>query len=568
VTISTRGSLSILDFRLTQLAYWTGILATFLVLPWTNFDPISVPKLMVITIGAFGSLFLILFNRTYFFKRISTMQKFVLILFLIALFVPMAFTDSEFQQQFWGVFGRNTGFLAYFSLLIILFAVASIQKTELYERILWVFTLSSIPMTVYCLIQYFKLDPINWSEKFVFGTLGNVNFLSAYLGMTSIACVGYCLNRRLDLARRAGLGTLAVIDIFLIISTKSIQGPVIFAIGLAFIPLLLMLTKKHRLSKYLFPYLLVGIFGASLLVLSLFNKGPLAKIIFQPSIIFRADYMHAGYAMYLKFPFTGVGMDSYGDWYREMRGELSTTRTGPGRVSNTAHNIFLDVASNGGTLLAIGYLLILFLVIKSIVQLVRRSEMFNPAILTITSVWIAYQVQALVSINQLGVGVWGWILSGALLGLEKSTSSSGEGDKSTNSKTHKNKNSHKGQLLPAGQSLVLFLGLILGFLLSIPPVVADAAYRRASSQGKFEPMYQSTHRLGSTAQHKELLLDWTVRNGLASETRLVTDELIKKYPRSFYGWRILSVSTASTAEERAAAIAKARLLDPFNPELR
>ena len=565
---TSKNDFSVLEFRLAQIAYWTGILASFLVLPWTNYDPISVPKLMAISVGAFGFLFLNLFNRKVFIKRLSNLDRVAFLFFSISLLIPLIISDSDLQQQFWGVFGRNTGFLAYLSLLVILFSVSIIQNIGLYERILWAFALSAVPMTIYCVFQYLKLDPINWSEKFVFGTLGNVNFLSAYLGMTSIACIGLCINKNLDSSKRLGLILLVLLDLFLIISTKSIQGPIIFVVGSAFIPLLLMLTKNHKFRKFLAPYLCLGIIAGIFLVLSLFNKGPLAKLIFQPSIIFRADYMHAGYAMFLKSPLTGVGMDSYGEWYRELRGEISTVRTGPGRVSNTAHNIFLDVASNGGTFLAFAYLLLMFIVLSSIIRLVRRGAMVDPLVLTATSIWIAYEVQSLVSINQLGVGVWGWIFSGLIIGIDRKSARELRENSTISTQSKPKKSPLKGQLLPAGQSLVLFLGLSVGFLIALPPVVADAGYRKASNQGKFENMYQATHRLGSTAQHRELLLDWTVRNGMASETRLVADELVKKYPRSFYGWRILSVAVASTPEERTYALDRARVLDPFNPELK
>jgi hypothetical protein len=44
----------------------------------------------------------------------------------------------------------------------------------------------------------------------------------------------------------------------------------------------------------------------------------------------------------------GVGLDSYGDFYRPFRSLEAVTRTGPQRVTNTAHNIFLDVTTGAG----------------------------------------------------------------------------------------------------------------------------------------------------------------------------------------------------------------------------
>jgi O-antigen ligase len=44
----------------------------------------------------------------------------------------------------------------------------------------------------------------------------------------------------------------------------------------------------------------------------------------------------------------GVGVDSYGYFYKEYRDLEAIERTGPERVSNTAHNVFLDISSGAG----------------------------------------------------------------------------------------------------------------------------------------------------------------------------------------------------------------------------
>ena len=74
--------------------------------------------------------------------------------------------------------------------------------------------------------------------------------------------------------------------------------------------------------------------------------------------------------------------------------------------------------------------------------------------------------------------------------------------------------------------------------------------------------------IGSTEFHSELLLEYSMKRNLESEIRLVADDLLKDYPRNFFAWRLLSVATTGTEEERQSALERARELDPFNPELR
>jgi len=69
--------------------------------------------------------------------------------------------------------------------------------------------------------------------------------------------------------------------------------------------------------------------------------------------------MHAGIAMLLNNPLTGVGIDSYDDWYRAERGIISALRTSLTRTANSAHNISIDIAAGGGFPLLISHLLII-----------------------------------------------------------------------------------------------------------------------------------------------------------------------------------------------------------------
>jgi hypothetical protein len=296
------------------------------------------------------------------------------------------------------------------------------------------------------------------------------------------------------------------------------------------------------------------------------NVGPLAKSLFQPSVLFREDYWHAGLEMTIKRPLFGVGLDSYGDWYREARGEISTLRTGPGRVTNTAHNIFLDISSNGGIVLGLSYLLLVLAVLFfGIKTLSSTKELFTYQTAAFC-VWIAYQVQSLVSINQIGVGIWGWIFSGVLVGMYQIRDL-----KVAPEKFYFKRAARKGRLpnqLSARDALALFAGASFGFILGIIPLQADVAYRTASSRGLIGELRLDVMKLGSTQFHRELVLDFALKNNLVGETKTIAEELVRDYPRNYFGWRVLSVSTANPESDRLRALERARELDPFNPELR
>ena len=196
-------------------------------------------------------------------------------------------------------------------------------------------------MSTYCVIQIAKLDPISWSAYFPFGTLGNVNFLSGFMGVGLVTVFVFATSNLLDSRLRFGLVGLFFIGLFVLYESDSTQGIVALVVGIASF----MLVKSWFVNK---PIFMISLFlfasGLVALVLGLFDKGPLRALIYQFTVLYRADYMHAGIGMLLNKPLTGVGIDSYDDWYRAERGIISAMRTSLNRTANSAHNISIDIA--------------------------------------------------------------------------------------------------------------------------------------------------------------------------------------------------------------------------------
>lgn len=552
----------LLHLRVVQLLLILGPAMTLIVNPWTNYDPISLPKFIVLVSVSFSILFFIFMSRVEFLEAIPKGLLGVAVLFVFWMVLTLMFSGAPLNQQIWGSFGRNTGFLTYVSLVIVLLACVWQRGAAFYKRLTWLFVLTSIPMTAYCLIQVSGNDPIPWSEFNTFGTLGNINFLSAFLGMTSIASFVLASAAETKIGKRLSLLALVLVDLWIIYSTGSIQGPVVFVVGVCAFTLIQMNQINRFRRTLLVGFSSLIAFLTYLMVLALQNLGPLAKFVYQPSVVFRSDYIHAGWEMTTKRPFFGVGMDSYGDWYRESRGELSTLRTGPNRISNTAHNIFLDISSNGGFVLGILYFALAIFALTLGLRVVTSRKTSNTYFNAVFCVWIAYQVQALVSINQIGIGVWGWMFTGVVIGfylLQK--------DEHNSDKYFIRRRDFRGKPLGAAQSLLGILGFSLGIVLSGIPVLADARYRSASERGDLVSMIAASSSLGSTQFHRELSLEFALRNDKTQEVKEIAEGLVADYPRNFFGWRVLSVATANTPEERDIALQVVRNLDPFNPEI-
>ena len=546
--------------RMAQSLLVVGPFASLSVSPWTNFDPISLVKLLFITSIAFMCLALILNSYKNSVRRLDKSLLLTGLIFIVAMLSTILFSGAPLGQQVWGSFGRNTGFLTYFSLIVILFATALIQKIDFYNRLLLSLVLTAIPMTIYCLIQVAGMDPIAWSEKHPFGTLGNINFSSAFFGLSSIVSTVLILEKKIPITFRILLALMVVIDLGIVYGTGSIQGLMMFIAGVG-LALYMYIRSNRKLRILKFPYLILVFCGTVLTIMGLSNKGPLSKFLFAPSIVFRTDYWHAGWQMTLDHPFFGVGMDSYGDWYRSARGLVSTLRTGPDRVANTAHNIFLDISSNGGLPLITAYILINLIALRAAIRILKSESNFDPYFVALFSSWFGYLIFSAISINQVGVGIWGWLLTGALIGFEISKRNS-----STESQaSKKNFRKNKGAQLSAGGGALALLGFVVGFLLALVPFNADVKFKTALQTRDMSKIIPTTQGLGATAFYSEYALDMALKNNLAAQSRELTKQLNLKYPNDYMGWKSLSLLADRTLEENSEAIKRLSELDPFNP---
>ena len=554
--------------RISYILTIVGPIATLAISPFSSFDPINLIKVLFVSSLSLSILgFLVYLNKEA-RSRIGTGLFVASISFVIWIFIVIAVTGAPLNQQIWGVFGRSTGALTYMFLTIILLGTVVVQRIDFYNKLVNVIVITSIPVTGYALIQVSGNDPISWSEKAAFATLGNINFSSAFFGLASLCATVLIFAKHIKVSFKVLMGFLIIINLAIIIETESIQGIMIYFAGVG-IAGFFYLRSNPKLKMLKIPYLVASFITLVLTVMAVLNQGPLARFIFGDTILFRYDYWYAGWMMTLRNPLFGVGMDSYGDWYRELRGEVATVRSGPDRITNTAHNIYLDISSNGGFPLLIAYLAILFFAARAAIRVFRRSTEFNPYFVALFSAWVAYLIQAAVSINQIGVGVWGWLFTGALIGYEKATRvSTSEIDlrKSKNNKQSTNQGSRSATTTMPALAALMGIGFFaIGFVLAFIPFNADANYKKAAALGSYEKIAASVKALGATAFHYQLALDWAIKNNNEAQAQEIAEEILERYPRDFMAWQVMRELSATPADKKQEAFEMLKKMDPYNP---
>jgi O-antigen ligase len=472
-------------------------------------------------------------------------------------------SNSDARQQFWGVFGRNTGFLTYLSLYFIFLSAALVNVENLSKVIAKSLIITNVIFSSYILLQFLGKDPIRWSQQDLFGTLGNTNFASSFLGMSAILYVSIIFYSNYSISRKILISAGLVLELFLLLKIGSLQGLAIFASGFAGICITKLLDRfKARVLRWVLflasPFILFSV------IAGICNKGPLASLLFQQSNVYRADYMGTALRMMKENLFFGVGLDSYDGWYRTYRGFISAYRTSLSRTTNTAHNIFLDIGAGGGLPLLLSYLAIVIYVFCCFVGILKRRNSITHFDLGILFVWFAYLVQSFVSINQIGVGVWGWILSGVIVARYwqlKNLDVTVNKTKVETSKKIKSKNKIVEQI-PAGAVIVSMIGFCVGLVLSVPPLIADSNLRKALDSGNVNNLINVTNSLGSNSFQMEKSIEVLSSNGSKTEVYNLARSLTERFPRSLFGWQILGANSDSQSE-RDSALRKIKEIDPW-----
>jgi tetratricopeptide (TPR) repeat protein len=157
-----------------------------------------------------------------------------------------------------------------------------------------------------------------------------------------------------------------------------------------------------------------------LALLGTLQIGPLTKFLFKESITYRGDYWRAAWRMFTDNPTFGVGLGNYGDYFNRYRDAAQVARRGPAVGSDVAHSMPLDFLAMGGITLGIAYLALVVYSVFLVISKIRSLEGINKQQgYIVFSLLGAYLLQSLISIDQIGLAVWGWIFIGVALSFAR-----------------------------------------------------------------------------------------------------------------------------------------------------
>ena len=529
--------------------------------PNFSVEPIDLPKmyaLVIISFYAFGNL--LNSARALFTKRFIWISA-ICFAFLVQMILVLVFSGSPFNQQFFGANGRNTGFITYSALILTLICGVLVSDGKYLKFNTYALVATGFVSIVYGLMQISGSDPIKWNNpnSSMIGFLGNPDFSSAFLGIFGAGLFGMIFSSKIFLKpviRIIFIG-VEIVNLYLILKSHATQGLLIYLVGLiGALGLYLWSNPKVR-KEFRWIYvclssvvLIVGVLGAV-------KIGPLASHLYKISVRQRGFYWRAAREMLYSHPFFGVGLDSYGDWYFQKRSANAAFHSMQ-TASNAAHNVFLDVASGGGIILLLLYVLLLALVSRSAWRILKSRDLRNPYSISIILAWVAYQIQTIASINQIGLAVWGWLLGGAILGFDLNSARTNE-QEITQEKRRKAGSTRGGSF-----ALLGFLGLIVGLLLVQPALNADHSYRNALQSRNANQVISSVLSYPEDSHRTLDAASQLQRSGLTSQALKLAKHVIEINPRSYEGWYFIYQVTAPSSPEHLMSKKKVQELNPYD----
>ena len=539
-----------------------GIAAvSVIVTPRVILDPINAPKMLLLFILSTAGISLMLPHLGFYFKGKAKLLLIFTGIYIADLLLILFLSDADFGQQIFGTFGRNNGLLAYLGLILVFLLGALTSNETSMKRFLLGLIFVSIVSGVYGILQSMKIDPAGFVSLYspAIGFLGNPDFFSAFHGLALIASLAMAIVVREKNNLRYVYVISTLLNIYALKIAGAKQGVLVAVIGIAMVILILAYQRSKALGYSLTS---VGFVGLILVALGLINSGPLASIIYKSSLEARGYYWGAAWKMTVESPFIGIGLDNFGSWYRRAR-SLEAYQWLPTQETNAAHNVYLDFSSNGGFPFLLLNLFLVVLVLYSFLTMVRRAEKLNPHYIIGFSIWVAFQAQLLISINQIGNAVWGWALGGILLGYSYFTGDLPKTE--TVVKPPKKKNVQKSEALPASDLLRLTGGVVLALVIAFPYWTSAVNFQSAVESQTIEKIEQAAikqpYDLVRMVGSARVLKD----NGNVEKARVILNLSVQVFPDSYAAWQELSKLPDTPDAQMKDINAELLRLDPRTP---
>lgn len=521
--------------------------ASILITPFYTFESVNLPKFSALVIlGCIGFIF-IMSNFKNILFYLPFLSKILVLGFLITYFIVFVSSDSPIEQQLFGRDNRRNGLITYLCLITTFILFHALQFEKYKRKIVHRIALSGIFITLYSLLQLFNLDPFKWDATtlFFFSTLGNPNFLSAFIAVSTIPIlilIAFKLNKYPKLFILVVVLLVLIFLLNLIYRTYSYQGFISLFISVGIFILVYLFFKK-KLFYFYTSSLTFGFF-AILALAGTLNKGPLATILYKASVTSRGDFFRSAVNAGNNNLIQGLGFDSFGDNYLYYRDSVAANRSNA-EFTDSAHNYFLDMYAMQGLFGLLFYLFLTLLTLFCFIRIFKRDG-YDVLTLGIFSSWIAIQIQSLVSPINILFLIFNFSISGFICGTNLRTN-----------KVLENKNF----------SFSIILGFLISLIIIIPLNQRENLILTANQTSSIPNYLIALEKYPRSTIAYARAINLFNENGLNELALNLSKQAIEFNNKTHNAYATILVSPLSTESDKKMAFDMLMQLDPLNPQL-
>jgi hypothetical protein len=288
----------------------------------------------------------------------------------------------------------------------------------------------------------------------------------------------------------------------------------------------------------------VSIVGSIAILMDLLRKSPWQSVIYEESVSYRGDFWRAAWQMATNNPIFGVGPGGFRDNYMRNRDQTAASRPFVEDITDSAHNYFLDIASTGGIPLLLAYIIINILVLKKVIQILNQKKPIQYQMIAVIVCWIGFSIQSLISIENIALNIWGWVLAGFIIG-------------------YKLEDEPKVKFKDSGNYFLAGSLLLLALFLTGTQFKNDSSFRSAVEKSDVVQIKQSGLNWPQDTYRMNFISKILRENGFEAEGLEVVKKSIEINSSNVESWKELSRFNSITPSEKSLAEKNIEILDPF-----
>lgn len=523
------------------------LFTSIVIAPFYLFESINLPKFVVLIFFGCIALFHVLFNFKETISRLPIISRIIVFGMLITYIFVFILSDTPWQQQVFGRDNRRNGLLTHLCLILLFIVFNGIAYSKYLKVFINRIAIAGILVISYSIAQLVGLDPFKWESVNLhfFSTLGNPNFLSAYIAIVTIPILNFTyisvniLNGKIKFVL---LFLITLCFTYLIYRTFSYQGFISLFASISVFILIFLYKLRRKILLLVFTIIVAS--GAIITLIGTLNIGPLAKILYKSSVTSRGDFfrsaINSGNSNFLN----GTGFDSFGDYYLLYRDDVAGSRSN-GEFTDSAHNYFLDLYATQGFFGLAFYTLLTITTVVCFMRIIRARD-FEVSTIAIFASWVAAQVQSLVSPTNFLFSILIYSVAGFIIG---STSNINLDAK------------------PIFNNLSITVGCFLALMITIPPIAKENLILRANQQSSPDKYIAALDRFPKSTVTYSRAINLFFQSGLENQALSISKDAIKFNNRTPAAHLIIFTSLQSSREEKLKAYKMLLELDPNNPKL-